>query len=452
MSTEESHKTLKQGAQHYLVFLALVGVLSFGFYEFVIPVATKAALVSFFQPHEKKLHDRFFEIKPGLMVVTTDAYKPGMALPETGIKPYIKTDFIFDFTRDERDEKADGYQKASGEWIVRANTAHGGLGEAAIILEQSIGFSVLSIALGFTFAIFITFFLPANIGFMAFKVMREIHHTKSKVRLQTGFSDEIVDLLTMPDSDLAALEPHQVRAAFRIVWDRTAVEDENNSTGHGKRLLRFEDVFTPDVNLVEFRAEALYLRIKEFFSDFVLKEITDTTAGIEWSRNRSKLGGGLRLYMAHHFTEKYANNTTGLAYFGAAILIVIIGVRGLKFIPATKPSLILAAISLEGALLALLAFGLVYTEHEERTDKMMKKLEDANKSQLETMKDVSLDMHKLADALVGETSEIIKKKVEEAIAEALASDDNVKRVVSDKVAEKIIIAMRESFPGSGARS
>jgi hypothetical protein len=61
-------------------------------------------------------------------------------------------------------------------------------------------------------------------------------------------------------------------------------------------------------------------------------------------------------------------------------------------------------------------------------------------------------MHKLADALVGETSEIIKKKVEEAIAEALASDDNVKRVVSDKVAEKIIIAMRESFPGSGARS
>jgi hypothetical protein len=83
---------------------------------------------------------------------------------------------------------------------------------------------------------------------------------------------------------------------------------------------------------------------------------------------------------------------------------------------------------------------------------MMKKLEDANKSQLETMKDVSLDMHKLADALVGETSEIIKKKVEEAIAEALASDDNVKRVVSDKVAEKIIIAMRESFPGSGARS
>jgi len=452
MSTEASHKTFKQGAQHYLVFLALVGVLSFGFYEFVIPRGVQTVLIAFFKPHEKKLLDKFKEIKPGLSVVTTDAYKDGMALPESGIKQYIKTDFIFDFTRDERDEKLDGYQKASGEWIVRANTAHGGLGEAAIILEQSIGFSVLSLALGFTFAIFITFFLPANIGFMSSKVMREIHHTKSKIRLQTGFSDEIVDLLAMPDSDLRALEPHQVRGAFRIVWDRTSVDDDALAAAHGKRTLRFEDLFTPDVDLDEFRTEVLFIRIKEFFSDFVLKEITDTTAGIEWSRNRAKLGGGLRLYMAHHFTEKYANNTTGLAYFGAAILIVIIGVRGLKFIPATKPSLILAAISLEGALLALLAFGLVYTEHEERMDKMMKKMEDASKNQLETMKDVSLDMHKLADALVGETSEIIKKKVEEAIADALASDDNVKRVVSDKVAEKIIIAMRESFPGMGSRS
>jgi hypothetical protein len=64
------------------------------------------------------------------------------------------------------------------------------------------------------------------------------------------------------------------------------------------------------------------------------------------------------------------------------------------------------------------------------------------------MKDVSQDMHQMAGALVGETSEIIKKKVEMAIAEALASDDNVKRVVSDKVAEKIIVAMRDAFPSN----
>jgi hypothetical protein len=66
------------------------------------------------------------------------------------------------------------------------------------------------------------------------------------------------------------------------------------------------------------------------------------------------------------------------------------------------------------------------------------------------MKDVSEDMHTLTDALVGETSEIIKQKVELAIQEALASDENVKRVVSDKVAEKIIIAMRQAFPDRSA--
>jgi hypothetical protein len=82
---------------------------------------------------------------------------------------------------------------------------------------------------------------------------------------------------------------------------------------------------------------------------------------------------------------------------------------------------------------------------------MLKKMEDASKNQLETMKDVSSDMHKLADALVGETSELIKRKVEEAIAESLANDDNVKKVVSEKVAEKIIIAMQESLPAMRPR-
>ena len=288
-----------------------------------------------------------------------------------------------------------------------------------------------------------------SIGYMAQKVDREIHHTKTKIRLQTGLSDEIVDLLVMPDKQLMELEPHQVRSSFKVVWDRTTQDTEK---GNNRRVVRFEDVFTSDVNLAEFRKEVLFIRIQEFFSDFVVNEIRDTTAGLEWSGNRGKFFGGLRLYMAHHFTEKYSNNVTGLAYFGAAILIVIIGIRGLKFIPATKPSLILGAISLEGSLLALLAFGLIYTGEEERVDKLMKKMEDAAKLQLETMKEVSQDMHQMAGALVGETSEIIKKKVEMAIAEALASDDNVKRVVSDKVAEKIIVAMRDAFPTSKSNS
>jgi len=444
MSANGQGSVSKAGMQHKLILFALIAVFSFGIYQFVMPRVVQGAVISLFKPHDEKDRASFKEVQPMMHAVVSEKFT-GLVPAGTSLKPFIRTDYIFDFSTSTRSEKEDGYTKGNGEWIVKAN-GEGGLGESAIILEPVAGFTVLSLVFGFVFAIFTTFFMPGSIGFMAQKVEREIHHTKTKIRLQTGFSDEIVDLLTMPDGQLSTLETHQVRGAFKFVWERTTQEDEETAKAHGRRLIRFEEVFTNDINLVEYRREVLYIRIQEFFSDFVVKEMEDTTKGIMWSTNRFKVLNGLRLYMAHHFTEKYSNSVTGFAYFGAAILIVVIGIRGLKFIPATKPSLILAAISLEGSLLALLAFGLVYTEEEERMDKLMKKMEDANKNQLETMKDVSVDMRSMATALVGETSENIKKKVEAAIADALASDENVRKVVSDKVAEKIIIAMRDAFP------
>jgi len=448
--SDNNHSVPKTGFQHYLLFAGLIVVFAYGAYSFVIPRAVEGAVLTLFAPHDERSREAFKEVQPHTWAISTPTFT-GEFVPEgTDLKPYIKTDYIFDFTSNVRVESKDGYSKGAGEWILKAN-GPGGLGEEGIVLEPVLGFFVLALVLGFGGAIVVTFFFPATLGYMAQKVVREIHHAKDKIRLQTGFSSEVVDLLTMPEGDLKQLEPHQVRSSFKLVWDRTSVDDEDLARQHGKRVIKFEEVFTPEVDLVLFRKEVLYLRIKEFFSDFVLNEIVDCTGGIAWSRNRLNFFKGMRLYMAHHFTEKYSNNVTGLAYFGAAILIVIIGVRGLKFIPATRPSLILAAISLEGALLALLAFGLVYTGSEERMDKMLKKMEDASKNQLETMKDVSLDMHKLADALVGETSELIKRKVEEAIAESLANDENVKKVVSEKVAEKIIVAMQESLPAMRPR-
>jgi hypothetical protein len=435
-----------------MVLLGLTVAIAALLYQIVLPWAVQGFVTSLFKPHELKDGAEYGYVVNRVRVVMDkeDAAKdPATRQQEadaSGLKSLMKNaNIVFDFSNAERTKDRDGYDKHAGEWILR-HTEEGGLGEGSVVIEPPIAFSVLALALGFTIAIFATFFMPSSIGFMAQKVDREIHHNKTKIRLQTGFSDEIVELLTMPNADLDALEHKDVRAAFKTVWDRTAQGDESGKGSHGRRVVRFEDVFTPDIALSTFRTEALFVRINEFFSDFVVQEIVDTTGGIMWSRGRHRLFPGLRLYMAHHFTEKYSNNVTGLAYFGAAILIVIIGIRGLKFIPGSRPSLILAAISLEGTLLALLAFGLIYTGAEERIDKLMKKMEDASKNQLETMKDVSEDMHSMASALVGETSEIIKKKVELAIAEALASDDNVKRVVSDKVAEKIIVAMREAFP------
>jgi hypothetical protein len=221
----------KAGMQHYLLFLALVVIFSVGVYQFVVPSLVQGGVLALFKPHDERQAEAFKEVQPGLHAVVTNNFT-GPVPEGTKLKPYIKTDYIFDFTNQARSEKDDGYTKAAGEWVVKA-AGEGGLGEAAIILEPAMGFAILSLVAGFSLAIFITFFLPSSIGYMSQKVDREIAHTKSKIRLQTGFSDEIVDLLTMPDGDLKSLENHQVRSAFKFVWDRTATDDVDTAAAHG---------------------------------------------------------------------------------------------------------------------------------------------------------------------------------------------------------------------------
>ena len=63
----------------------------------------------------------------------------------------------------------------------------------------------------------------------------------------------------------------------------------------------------------------------------------------------------------------------------------------------------------------------MYTEEEERMDKMLKKMEDANRSQLEVLRSQQYDIHQLSGVLVGQSAEIIKSRVERAIAEYMTS-------------------------------
>lgn len=76
---------------------------------------------------------------------------------------------------------------------------------------------------------------------------------------------------------------------------------------------------------------------------------------------------GLRMYMRFYFTVIYSNNVLGFVYIGAAVLIIIIGLRGLKFIPAAQPSLVLFALGLEFSLLIIYAFTLIYSRQEDET-------------------------------------------------------------------------------------
>ncbi len=78
-----------------------------------------------------------------------------------------------------------------------------------------------------------------------------------------------------------------------------------------------------------------------------------------------RLNDGFRMYMRFYFTVIYSNGVLGFVYIGAAVLIIIIGLRGLKFIPASQPSLILFALGLEFSLLIIFAFTLMYSRQEE---------------------------------------------------------------------------------------
>ena len=134
-----------------------------------------------------------------------------------------------------------------------------------------------------------------------------------------------------------------------------------------------------------------------------------------------------------------------MAYGGAAVLIIAIGVRGLKLIPAARPSYILFAIFLEFSMLALMAVTLFYTEEEERMDKMLKKMEDANRSQLETLRGQQHDIHQLTNALVGQTAEIIKSRVEKTISEYMASSENVDKAIANEISSKIMKGLRDAY-------
>ena len=433
-------KKYKIGLQHTLL-LAVLSIAFFYFYFFsLVPNMIASFVVPLFQPTLEQQARVGFVDFDGLVWGSTSKDKELANMGKEVSKDAINKEYVFDFSWNTRSEEEHGYSKSKSEWYVRAPI----LGEEAIVLEPWIGFIIIAIVIAFATALILTMFMPSGFGMMAVLFDRQIENTKVKLRLQTGFSDDVIELLIMPDDKLGEKDISEVRSAFRLIWDRTMTEDIASPF----QSARFEDVFDNDTDIVFFRNEAVYTRIREFFSDFVVIEIEDTKNALLWRRNRLLVTKGFRLYMSHHFTEKYSNFVTGLAYGGAAFLIVAVGIRGLKFIPATRPSFILLAITLEFAMLSLLALTLIYTEEEERMDRMLKKMEDANRSQLEALLGQQADIHQLTNALVVQTAEIIRARVETAIEDYMTSGDQIQKVVAEEIAKKIMFSLREEKPSS----
>lgn len=430
MAKAQQARAARAGIVHYGLFLLLFLGATWLFHTLLLPRIVEYFFVSQFKPVTGKPLVNFRGV-----YATPSAEGEKFAGMEVR-REYINREYIFDFTSKARTEQEHGYTKAAGEWLAKAPK----LGEDPIILEP-FGFIILSLDLGFLIAVLLTLILPPTIGLMSAKVEEAIEETKAKVRIQTGFSEEVIGILVMRDDELAKLDWSYLERIFRYVWERTMPEEQ---AGSRKYPVRFEEAFTPETDPVKFRREILDNRIREYFSDFVAREIIDTRAAQLWRQNRLRIGKALRLYMSHHFAEQYSNAVTGMAYGGAALLIIAIGIRGLKFIPATRPTLILFAIFLEFSMLTLLAFTLFYTEAEERVDKMLKKMEDAARGQLETLEQQSRDIHRLAEALEGGTTETIRRRVEQAITEYLTSDDTVKRMIAEEISQKILISIREA--------
>lgn len=318
-------------------------------------------------------------------------------------------EFLLDMSSIERTVEKDGYFKSAGSWVVRSE----GLGEQPINISPWLTFGIFSIFAGFIAAVFITTMLPRQIGFISNKIERVIDDTIDKIDEQTG--------------------------------DKVSREEiERIASANSK------DDLTP---------------IAKEFGPVIVNEIEDVRAANKWRKNKLQIFKGLRLYMVRHFSEHYSNNIQGFAYGGAALLIVVIGIRGLKFIPPTEPSILLAAISLEFVMLTLLAITLYFTEEEQRMDKLMTNLQESSEGQtyelinlvrtsqqqqrdLASMVDYiqrqTDNLQRMADALTGANREYIIQVAQRAVAEYVTAETS-REITEQVIREKIEDAMSQMF-------
>lgn len=382
--------------------------------QYIVFIAILAAGAYFFQT---------VPIRGGFHLAIVNLFAPDeIKNSAKGESDYIHTaEFILDMTSKERTlantegGEGEGYTKSAGEWIIKSEK----LGEEPIHINPELTFGIVSIFFGFLCAIVVTAMLPRQIGYISNKIEREIDATINRIDEQTG--------------------------------DKISREEIERITSPGSR-----DDLTP---------------IERQFGPVIVNEIEDVRQARGWKRNRLLVTKGLRLYMTRHFAEKYSNNVQGFAYGGAAILIVVIGIRGLKFIPPTQPSILLTAITLEFTMLLLLAVTLFYTEEEQRMDKLIRNLEESSEGQkfelinlVRTSQQQQRDMaamvdyvqrqsdnlQRMADALTGANREYIIQVAQRAVAEYITAETS--REITEKVIrEKIEGAMKQMFGGDSPK-
>lgn len=99
--------------------------------------------------------------------------------------------------------------------------------------------------------------------------------------------------------------------------------------------------------------------ISKKFGDHLMKEPK------KWLQKEKSVRAAFALYMHNEFIPDYKNNITAIAFMGTAFLILNIGLRGVKFMTAHQPDLIVIAIIVEITVLLLLGMTTWYEKEEE---------------------------------------------------------------------------------------
>lgn len=203
-------------------------------------------------------------------------------------------------------------------WLINVTSDSGN--ETQYLLNPFLSFLPFSLCIGLGISFYISALLPRNIGYIHQKIQREIVNALDK--------------------------------AARIIYHEHAegehLEVENKLLDLDLRLLHeYAELHHIDFDDLETLSQALrWRRLTGFKSVF-------------------QVHNAIRLYMRQYFTITYSNNVLGIVYIGAAVLIVVIGLRGLKFLPASEPSVIIFALGLEFVLLISYALTVMYTKEEE---------------------------------------------------------------------------------------
>lgn len=210
-----------------------------------------------------------------------------------------------------------------GNWAIDLHTPGSLEADTRYWFQPLLSFSSIAFLMGLLFATVITTFIPTRYGYFRQKIEREIITFLSQIHSvlygtqSFKYDEQIANQIIKANSN----ELRELSQTWQIPVD---------------------DLIVLQNALVWKNSSMIYKILHPF--------------------------AGLRLYLRNHFTEKYSNTILGFVYIGAAFLIIIIGLRGLKFIPASEPSLVFFALGLEFSILITYAFTLMFARPDEQTE------------------------------------------------------------------------------------